>query len=568
MINFKDIEYKRPDIEALRAAAAELGAQLEAADSFEEVEEIFFKAQDVICNVSTDMTVCSIRHDIDTRDEFYDKENEYLDSIAPQVEEIEIDFMRRLMNGPYKADFAAKYGDLLFVNMEMAEKSIAPQIMEDLARENELTSAYRKLLASAQIPFEGGTYTLSQMTPFKQDPDSQRRHAAWKAEGQFYVDNGDKLDELYDQLTHLRDEMGRKLGYDGYQQLGYYRMQRNCYTRQDIEAFRAAVREHLVPLADKLYRRQAQRMGFEYPLSFADAGLEFKSGNAKPAGTPDDILAAGKKFYHELSPETAQFIDEMYEYGLLDVLSRTGKAGGGYCTDLARYRMPFIFANFNGTSGDVEVITHEAGHAFEAWLAKDVPIVRQCWPSMEACEVHSMSMEFFSWPWAEDFFGGDARKFRFSHLAGAITFIPYGTLVDHFQHEVYDHPEMTPAERHATWKRLLGVYMPWMRLDGEIPFYSEGKGWQRQSHIYGSPYYYLDYCLAQTMALKFWAMIQEDTKSAWEIYMRYTRQAGTKTFTDLLKGADLPSPFDPSVLRDVCAAAGEYLDIYDLSGIE
>ena len=242
-------------------------------------------------------------------------------------------------------------------------------------------------------------------------------------------------------------------------------------------------------------RKQAERLGKPYPLSFADAALEFRSGNPRPVGTPDDILEQGRKFYDALSPETSEFFRMMLDNGLLDVLSTEGKQSGGYCNSFSLYEVPFIFANFNGTQHDVEVVTHEAGHAFAYWMNRKRVPVSSSWPSMEGCEVHSMSMEFFGWMNAEGFFGADARKFMFSHLAGAITFIPYGTMVDHFQHIVYEHPEFTPAQRHAEWKRLLGIYMPWMKLDGEIPFYSDGEGWQRQLHIYQAPFYYIDYCL-------------------------------------------------------------------------
>ena len=249
-------------------------------------------------------------------------------------------------------------------------------------------------------------------------------------------------------------------------------------------------------------------------------------------------------------------------------LAKPGKQAGGYCTEISKYKTPFIFANFNGTQGDVEVVTHEAGHAFEAWTARDIVPTSYHWPSMEACEVHSMSMEFFAWPWSEDFFGADARKFRYSHLASALTFIPYGTLVDHFQHVVYEKPDMTPAERTEVWKELTAVYMPWIKLDGAIPFFGDGRRWQRQLHIYDSPFYYIDYCLAQTMSLYFWAQIQSDRDAAWKQYYAYTRLAGTKTFTGLLEAAGLPSPFDSETLRGVCEKASDWLDRYDMSGIE
>ena len=178
-----------------------------------------------------------------------------------------------------------------------------------------------------------------------------------------------------------------------------------------------------------------------------------------------------------------------------------------------------------------------------------------------------MSMEFFAWPWAEGFFGGDTRKFLYSHLAGALTFIPYGTMVDHFQHVVYEKPDMTPAERHAVWKELLGVYMPWMKLGDDIPFYGDGEGWQRQGHIYQSPFYYIDYCLAQTVSLQFWAMLQKDKDNAWKHYMAYAKQGGSRVFTELLKNAELDSPFEDTCLRGVCETAKAWLDSYDLTGI-
>ena len=258
----------------------------------------------------------------------------------------------------------------------------------------------------------------------------------------------------------------------------------------------------------------------------------------------------------------------MLDGELLDVLSTEGKAGGGYCTSIPEYKVPFIFANFNGTQGDVEVVTHEAGHAFACWMNRDRVPSSYVWPGMEACEVHSMSMEFMAWPWAEGFFGPDTRKYLYSHLAGALTFIPYGTLVDHFQHEVYANPDMTPAQRHAVWKELQQTYMPWVRLDGDIPFFADGEAWQRQSHIYASPFYYIDYCLAQTVALQIWALLQKDKGEAWEKYMAYTRQGGSRTFTELLKNAGLDSPFDEKCLRTVCEAAGAWLDGYDLGGIQ
>ncbi|MCI8698654.1 MAG: M3 family oligoendopeptidase [Oscillospiraceae bacterium] len=567
-MRFSQMPYQRPDLEAVKERLSQLTARLKGAGGYPEAKAVFLEKEEADRRVGTQATLAQIRNTIDTRDQFYDGEMRFWNAALPELEEYGQAWNVAMLDSPFRKDFEAEYGDLMFRNTEIALKTFSPEIVPQLQRENDLTQAYQKLIASAKIPFEGGTYTLSQLTPFKTDANDARRLAAWTAEGQWFKDNQGELDRIYDELVRLRDEMGRKLGYEGYTTLGYYRMGRNCYGKDDVEKFRAAVREHLVPLADSIYREQAKRLGKDYPMSYADNALKFRSGNPRPVGTADDILAQGMKFYGELSPETAEFFKTMLDRELLDVLSTQGKAGGGYCTSIPDHKVPFIFANFNGTQGDVEVVTHEAGHAFACWMNRDRVPAGYIWPGMEGCEVHSMSMEFMAWPWAEGFFGPDTQKYLYSHLAGALTFIPYGTLVDHFQHEVYAHPDMTPAQRHAVWKQLQQVYMPWVKLDGEIPFYAQGEAWQRQAHIYESPFYYIDYCLAQTVALQIWALLQKDRALAWEKYMAYTRQGGSRTFTQLLEHAGLDSPFGERCLRDVCRAAGDWLAAFDLSGIQ
>ena len=562
-MKFSEMPYQRPDLENIKSQLSSLTSDLKTAPDYDTAKEIFLKKDVLDKHISTLSSLASIRHTIDTRDVFYDEEVKFWNSANPQIAECNQKWIDVLLASPFRPEFEKEFGNVAFLNAEIERKTFAPEIMDDLAAESDLTCEYEKLLASAQIPFEGNVYTLSQLTPFKNDLDDDRRLAAWKAEGNWYKEHQEQLDDIYDKLVHLRDKMGRALGYDGYTELGYYRMGRNCYTKEDVEKFRNAVVKYLVPVANNIYVAQAERLGKEYPMSFADNVLEFRDGNPKPMGTSDDILAAGKKFYDELSPETSEFFRTMLDQELMDVLSTEGKASGGYCDGLMDYEVPFIFANFNGTQGDVEVITHEAGHAFACYMNRKRIPASTVWPTLEACEVHSMSMEFFAEPWAEDFFGKDTKKFLYSHLSGALTFIPYGTMVDHFQHIVYEKPKMTPAQRHGVWKELLGIYMPWMRLDGDIPFYSEGEGWQRQHHIYSSPFYYIDYCLAQTVSLQFWARIQEDPKKAWETYMNYTKLGGSDVFTELLAKAGLESPFEENCLKTVCEKANQWLQEFE-----
>ena len=567
-MKFQDMEYKRLSVEEIGKEAKEYIQALKEAKNFQEADDAFVKYDRLQGHISTMSSLAQVRHSINTEDKFYDAESNYWDNATPKISEFNQEWIQMLLASPFRSDFEKKYGKVIFTNAELELKTFSPEIIPELQKENELVTAYEKLLASAQIPFEGKVYTLSQMTPFKNDPDDSRRLAAWKAEGKWYKDNQAELDRLYDELVHLRDSMGKKLGYKDFVELGYYRMKRSCYGRADVQKFREAVQTYVVPLAEEVFKRQAKRLGKSYPLSYADAAIEFRSGNPRPAGTPEEIVASGKKFYDSLSPETAEFFQHMVENELMDLLSTKGKQGGGYCTSFQDYHTPFIFANFNGTQHDIEVITHEAGHAFAAYLNRNRVPFETIWPGMEACEVHSMSMEFFAEAFSTEFFGKDARKYNYSHLAGALTFLPYGTMVDHFQHIIYEEPELTPKERHTKWKELVELYQPWLKLDGDIPFYSEGEGWQRQHHIYSMPFYYIDYCLAQTVALEFWNRIQEDQKDAWKHYMAYTSQGGSVPFTALLKNAGLVSPFEESCLSGICETASAYLSDYDLTGIE
>ena len=566
-MKFSEMPYARPDLDELKQQLQALTDQLKSAPDYASAHEAFLAQQKLSTHIDTLATLSSVRNSIDTRDKFYDAEAQFWNAAGPELRAYDDAWPAAMLESPFRKDFAAEYGDLMFVNAEIGRKAFSPAIVEELKQENQLVQDYQKLIAGAQIDFEGSTYTISQLSPFKNSPDDAVRLAAWKAEGGWYKAHQPKLDEIYDKLVRLRDAMGRKLGYNGFTQLGYYRMGRNCYTKEDVEKFRAAVVKYVVPVASSIYREQAARLGKSYPMNFADNALMFRSGNPRPCGTPAEILAQGKHFYEELSPETGEFFNTMLDNELLDVLSTPGKRAGGYCTSLGDYHVPFIFANFNGTQHDVEVVTHEAGHAFAAWLNRDRIPQSYIRLSLEACEGHSMSLESFAWPWAEGCFGEDTRKFRYSHLAGALTFIPYGTMVDHFQHIVYEKPEMTPAERHAVWKELLGVYMPWVKLGDGIPFYGDGEGWQRQLHIYVNPFYYIDYCLAQTVSLQFWALLQKDKDNAWQHYMAYTKQGGSCVFTKLLENAGLESPFGEACLRGVCETAKAWLDSYDLTGL-
>ena len=558
-MKFSEMQYTRPDYPAATKELEALASRLEQADSAKAQLEIYRELETLISHLTTQATLCSIRHTVDTRDPFYEEENDYNDQQAPLLEETMQKFRQALLASPYRAELEQQLGELLFQNMELEEKGFAQSIVSLMQEENRLANEYQKLYASAQIPFQGKTVTVAQLGPYKESTDRATRRAALEAEGSFFDENREQFDALFDKLVKNRTAQAKALGFDSFVELGAIRRQRNCYTPEDAASFREQVVRDLVPLTVKIKERQAKRLGIE-DFKFHDNALSFKDGSATPQGTPEEILAAGKKMYQELSPETAEFIDLMFESDLFDVLAKEGKAPGGYCTSLPDYGCPFIFSNFNGTSGDVDVLTHEAGHAFADFIAsKTVPVHALRCPSMEGAETHSMSMEFLTAPWHHLFFGDLTDKYELSHAEDALLFIPYGCLVDHFQEEVYRHPEMTPQERNETWLRLEKLYRPYIDFDN-LPFYSRGAGWQRQLHIYLYPFYYIDYCMAQVMSLQYFALSLEDREKAWDKYMAFVKQGGTKTFVDLAHSVGLRSPIDQGCVKDVCQATFQWTE--------
>lgn len=358
----------------------------------------------------------------------------------------------------------------------------------------------------------------------------------------FYEGIADQLDELYDKLVKNRTAQAKKLGFETYTDLGYCRMNRNSYGRKEVEQFREQIKKDWVPFAEKMWENRRKRLGLD-TLYHMDEGLSFPEGSPKPTGTPEEILKSGQKMYEELSPETREFFDFMMEGDLFDVFARPHKQVGGYMTYLPDYHAPFIFANFNGTAGDVDVVTHECGHAFQGYISGKDPIMEHSDITMETAETHSMSMEFFTNPWMDRFFGSRAKEFCRMQLEDAICFIPYGCMVDEFQHIVYEQPDLTPEKRHEIWRGLESEYRPYLRLSG-VPFFERGTWWQKQHHIYSFPFYYIDYCIAQICALQYRIWMEKDYKKAWESYLGLCRKSASGFFTDMIQEAGLNSPFE------------------------
>lgn len=548
-MKFKDMPYERLDKEQVQKDFAEIMEEFQNAKSGEEQFEVHKKYYKLMDHVTTMMTIANIRNDVDSADEFYDKEREFYDALQPEIDNLVVSYQKLLYNSKYRSCLEEKIGPVAFKNMELSFKSFDEKLIPLMQEENSLVNKYNKLIASAKIEWEGETLNLSLMRPYLTDVNRDVRAKAWEKYTGFFEENAEELDDIYDKLVKNRTAQARAMGYDNYVELGYYRMNRNCYGKKEVENYRKQVKEVWVPFVQKLNERRKNRLGIDH-LAFYDEDVYFKQGNPKPFGTPEEIMKAGQKMYSELSPETKEFFDFMMKNELFDVLGRKTKRAGGYMTYLPDYRSPFIFANFNGTSGDVDVITHECGHAFQGYLSGKDPIREHSDITMETAEIHSMSMEFFTEQWMDLFFADRKQDYIDMHLEDAASFIPYGCMVDEFQHIVYENPEMTPDERNAAWSRLEKEYKPHLDYCGNRRF-GAGGFWQKQLHIYNYPFYYIDYCLAQTCALQYKVWMDEDYKEAWKSYLKLCKLSASDFYTNMLKEVGLKVPFEDGCLKEM-----------------
>ncbi len=559
-MKFSEFKYERPDLEVVKKELEKQIALIGSGQPLDvEIKAVYevFKINDQIGTLGT---LVSIRNSIDTTDPFYEKEQEFFDENGPILKQYEHQFNDKLLNSANRAGLEKEFGSLFFIRGELAKKTFKPEIIEDLQKENKLSTEYGKLISSAKIEFQGGIYNLSQMAPFLQNKDRETRHQAQLVVSKFFAENEAQFDRIYDDMVKVRHLIATKLGYQNFVQLGYDRFGRTDYTAKDVKNYRDQIYEDIVPLVTELTSRKAKRLGIENPKSY-DLALSFLSGNPTPKGDRAWQVERAKKMYDEMSPETSKFFNFMLEHELLDLDAKAGKQGGGYCTYLPEYRAPFIFANFNGTSHDVDVLTHEAGHAFQVYQSRDL-LPEYRWPTMEAAEIHSMSMEFLAWPWIDSFFLEDTPKYKFSHLAGAVSFLPYGVLVDEFQHGIYEHPEMTPDERKAWWRKTEKKYMPFKDYGDDL-FMEKGTFWFRQGHIFGAPFYYIDYTLAQVCAFQYWIKHQTDRKAALDSYLALCRLGGSKSFLGLIESAKLKNPFVKGTVKEIVKPIRAYLDSVD-----
>lgn len=561
MKKFSQIAVHDIRIEKIREDLGQLTERFKNAETFKKQDEAFKKINKYMDNLNTDMSIIYVRYTIDTTDEKYKALQEKLDEVSPYISACANAFNKELVQARFRPELEAKYGSHLFRMTENSLKCFDEKIIPDLQEINKLCSEYTTLVSSAQIEYKGNVYTLTQLAKFADSLDRKERRTVARLSASFFEENDEKIGRIYDQLVKRRTAMAKKLGYDSFTELGYMMLGRTDYDASMVEGYRKQILEDLVPYTQKLFRRQVRRIRVRNP-QYYDYSVNFLSGNAKPEGDKDFMIAQAQKMYHELSPETDFFFSFMVENELMDLEAKKGKAPGGYMTYFPRYKAPFIFSNFNGTSGDVDVLTHEFGHAFQGYMSRNIAVPDYRSPTLESCEIHSMSMEFLTYPWMNLFFGENEEKYRYAHLADAICFIPYGVTVDEFQHWVYAHPEATHEERCKAYKEIEEKYLPHKKYD-DVDIYARGRFWMKQRHIIESPFYYIDYTLAQVVAFQFFNEDRKDHRKAWKKYVRLCKLGGKYPFTELLQKAHLNNPFVPGMVKKTVKPLKKYLDSID-----
>ncbi len=563
-MKFSEYTYERPDLEKATTDFNNCLEKFNSANSAGDQLNCIKEINLLRSHFDTMYQLASIRHSIDTKEAFYNAEQDFFDANGPQFEALTSKYYTALVNSKFKSEIENELGKQLFRIAEMQLKSFKPEIIEDLVKENQLSTAYTELIAGASILFEGEERTLAEMVPFLRSTDRTIRKAAAEARWKFLADHADELDRLFDELVKTRNTIAIKLGYRNFVEVGYLRMLRSDYNAEMVAQFRNEVLKQVVPLANQLRAKQAHRLGLD-ALKYYDEALMFSSGNAKPKGDPEWIIGNGKKMYDDLSSETSEFFNFMLSRELMDLVAKKNKAIGGYCTYISGFKSPFIFSNFNGTSADIDVLTHEVGHAFQVFMSRDQETSEYYWPTSDAAEIHSMSMEYFAYPYMDLFFNGEAEKYRYSHLVDSILFLPYGVSVDEFQHGIYENPEMSPAERNQLWRSIEKKYLPQKNYEDNA-YLNNGGWWQTQGHIYQSPFYYIDYTLAQMCAFQFWFKAQKQRPEALNDYIRLCKAGGSKSFLELVEYANLKSPFDQGNFTEIINELEEYLQQVDEVG--
>lgn len=547
MIKFAEYPYVRPDMADLTARMEEqirrilnaktLGEAFLAIVESDHIEQVFVSYA----------TISEAGNTNNSYDKFYAEEEAFFSKAKPEFSLLMQKRNQAIFDCKFVEELRGLLGGEFFDAAKMRARTVSESVLDIMNQEGILSQEYSVIMSQMSAMVGEEKLSLGQLAQRGNSSDHEVRRKYNILGEEAMLKAADRLDTLYHDMVQLRHQVALGTGFANYTDYCLCKHGRTGYGREELKAFADAVEHHLVPLVSEVMAWQAAQL--DYPMMHYDENNAFPG---RQVTITKELLPAFKKIFGKLSPETKVLFDELTRREFYDLELRDGKTNGAYSNLVPLCRMPYIFETYNATPGAVKTFAHECGHGLNTFMHRGETVMGAVDCSSDIAETHSMSMEFFIWHDLDAIVNEeDIELYKYMHLMNTLTFIPYGTAIDRFQTEVYDHPEMTPEERRALWKDLEKRFIPWRKYEPGL-FYDSGRIWQRQIHVMKWPFYYIDYVLAQVCALQFWALDQKDHETAFESYLELIRNSGRYSFSEVIHKAGLKTPFEPGVMETIC----------------
>jgi M3 family oligoendopeptidase len=496
--------------------------------------------------LSSRFTVVRTAYRQDTEDEAVTAEYQRLNrELSPVAADKGVEVARAIVSSQARDAIAEEFGEL-FVRKLTSEVETHDPVNTRLRTElSDVLMRYTRIFATATVMWRGERHPFSFARKAMHDPDQRERHAAHRSKVEYVQRHEDELQAIFDEARTLRTRMAVNLGLGSYTELRYREMERFDWSPREAASVRAAIRDHVVPLTHELRQRQAAAQGSTL-VHPADEEIWPDQPQAEMIVEVDGQIEAATEMFGAMGEEFSGAWDLLVSEDLIDLPARAGKGTGAFCTSFAYEGVPFVFCNSVGTPEDVKTLVHEFGHALQGWRSRDIVPVHMRSPTLEACEIHSMTLELLVHPFMATFFGSDADAFKLEHLRSTLLQVPYMAAIDEFQHEVYA-MGLDAAGRGDLWERLAGEFLPGFDWSSE-PWLARNR-WLTQLHVFQYPFYYLDYALARLVSWELWLRSLDDRDGAIATYLELCSLGGTKPFRQLVTEAGLGDPFDGAVIE-------------------
>lgn len=483
----------------------------------------------------------------------------FIENVEPHLKTMGFELDKTIVQSPHASKLDQDRYGVMLRDLRADVEIFRPENVPLQTEDTKLGQKYAEICGAMTIEFRGKEHTLPQMGRFLEETDRTTREQAWRLIAERRFKDHEQLNEIFDRMIELRDQIARNAGFDDYRQYMFKAKHRFDYTPEDCIAFHEAVEQEVVPVLRKLNAERAELLGLE-KLRPWDLAVDPKGRDPlRPFDGADDLVERTSKLFHRMDPALGAMFDRLRQGDCLDLESRKGKAPGGYQYNRDYSRQPFIFMNAAGLHKDLETMVHEAGHAFHSMLCDHDPLLHYRRAPIEFAEVASISMELLSHPYLEEFYSAeDAQRARRHHLEKLVSLLPWVATIDAFQHWLYTHPKHSQDERREYWLSLVdrfGSKVDWTDLE---PY--RAVAWQAQLHLFEVPFYYIEYAIAQLGAQQLWLHAKTDEKQAVRQYQNALKLGGSKPLPELFGAAELKFDFGRDIMKTLMSDVGGELE--------